>query len=319
MGEAPYLGNTAQAVLGKIIAGKPVSATEHRPSIPANVDAALRCALEKLPADRFTSALEFVRALGDEHFRHGEVEAGVGAAVSPWNRLTMAFAALAAVTTLGFGWALLGPQPRPVARFPLTLSDGQELSSGGGVKLAVSPDGSRIVSVGASQLWQRRLNQLEPEPIPGTEGARNPVLSPDGSSVAFTGQGSLKTVSLLGGPPFTVVASGVPDVGGGIDWGTDGMLYFTDDAGAIQRVLASGGEPEPVTTPDAGTDTCGWIRCPRAGGCCSRSHNREAARIRAKSRSLGSGTERFAHSFRGRWRGMPVRVISSMRPPTIRS
>ena len=254
VGEAPYLGNTAQAVLGKIIAGKPVSATEHRPSIPANVDAALRCALEKLPADRFTSAQEFVRALGDEHFRHGEVEAGVGAAVSPWNRLTMAFAALAAVTTLGFGWSLLRPQqPRPVARFALTLAEGQELFTGGGVNFAVSPDGSRIVYVGASQLWQRRLNQLEPEPIPGTEGARNPVLSPDGGSVAFTSQGSLKTVSLLGGPPFTVVASGVPDGGGGIDWGTDGMLYFTDDAGAIQRVLASGGEPEPVTTPDAGT------------------------------------------------------------------
>ena len=34
VGEPPYPGTTAQAVLGKIIAGKPVSATEHRPSIP---------------------------------------------------------------------------------------------------------------------------------------------------------------------------------------------------------------------------------------------------------------------------------------------
>ena len=66
--------------------------------------------------------------------------------------------------------------------------------------------------------------------------------------MAFTGQGSLKTVSLLGGPPFTVVPSGVPDPGGGIDWGSDGMLYFTNDEGAIQGVAASGGEPEPVTT-----------------------------------------------------------------------
>ena len=61
VGEPPYPGTTAQAVLGKIIAGKPVSATELRPSIPANVDAAVRKALEKLPADRFTSAQEFVR------------------------------------------------------------------------------------------------------------------------------------------------------------------------------------------------------------------------------------------------------------------
>ena len=55
VGEPPYPGTTAQAVLGKIIAGKPVSATEERPSIPPNVDAAIRKALEKLPADRFAS------------------------------------------------------------------------------------------------------------------------------------------------------------------------------------------------------------------------------------------------------------------------
>ena len=65
VGDPPYAGNTAQAVLGKIIAGDPVSAAKHRPSVPANVDAAIRCALEKLPADRFTSAQEFVRALDD--------------------------------------------------------------------------------------------------------------------------------------------------------------------------------------------------------------------------------------------------------------
>ena len=63
VGEPPYLGNTAQAVLGKIIQGAPVSATALRKSIPANVDAAVRKALETLPADRFTGAQDFARAL----------------------------------------------------------------------------------------------------------------------------------------------------------------------------------------------------------------------------------------------------------------
>ena len=57
--------------------------------------------------------------------------------------------------------------------------------------LTLSPDGSRIVYRGATQLWQRPINQLQIEQIPGTEEARNPVLSPDGNSVAFTSQGSL--------------------------------------------------------------------------------------------------------------------------------
>ena len=127
-----------------------------------------------------------------------------------------------------------------------------------GVNLALSPDGSRIVYRGQTQLLQRSIGQLEIGQIPGTEEARNPVLSPDGNSLAFTGGGSLKTVSLLGGPPFTVVTSGVPDGGGGLDWGSDGMLYFTNNEGAIQRVPASGGEPEPVTTNDPGTSHM-WV------------------------------------------------------------
>ena len=45
-----------------------VSAMEERRSVPPNVDAALRKALEKLPADRFTSAQGFANALADEHF-----------------------------------------------------------------------------------------------------------------------------------------------------------------------------------------------------------------------------------------------------------
>ena len=65
VGDPPFAGSTAQAVLGKIIVGKRVSVTEERASVPANVDAAIRKALEKLPADRFTSAQDFARALGD--------------------------------------------------------------------------------------------------------------------------------------------------------------------------------------------------------------------------------------------------------------
>ena len=131
VGEPPYPGTTAQAVLGKIITGKPVSATEHRPAIPANVDAAVRKALEKLPADRFSSAQDFVRALGDEHFRYGEeAAAGIpGAGVGPWNRLALAGWSLAAVLTLTLGWSLLRPEPpaptQPVTRVSVYIPEDQ--------------------------------------------------------------------------------------------------------------------------------------------------------------------------------------------------
>ena len=63
VGEPPYTGSTAQAVLGKIIQGAPQSATSIRKAIPANIDAALRASLERLPADRFGRATGFARAL----------------------------------------------------------------------------------------------------------------------------------------------------------------------------------------------------------------------------------------------------------------
>ena len=101
VGDPPYPGSTAQAVLGKIIAGKPVSASEQRPSIPANVDAAVRKALEKLPADRFASAQDFVKALADSGFRYGdEAAASAERSAGPWRGLSVAFGALALVLTL---------------------------------------------------------------------------------------------------------------------------------------------------------------------------------------------------------------------------
>jgi serine/threonine-protein kinase len=87
VGEPPYTGSTAQAILGKIIAGKLASATGERASVPRNVDAAIRKSLEKVPADRFTGAQEFAKALEDEHFRHGELATagGGGVAAGPWS------------------------------------------------------------------------------------------------------------------------------------------------------------------------------------------------------------------------------------------
>ena len=253
VGEPPYIGNTAQAVLGKIIAGAPVSATQIRKSVPGNVDAAIRKALEKLPADRFTGAQEFAKALGDAGFRHGELALAGVAGGGPWNRVSVGFAGTTALFVLAFGWVLLRPAPpAPVERFELTLVE--DLSpSISGVEFALSADGLRIVYVsvaadGRTQLWQRALSGLEPIPIPGTEGAISPVLSPDGQSVAFADTRVINTVSLSGGPPFTVVAG---DGLGDHAWGSDGMIYFSRDT-VYYRVPATGGEPEVVTSPPSG-------------------------------------------------------------------
>ena len=255
VGEPPYTGSTAQAVLGKIIAGKLASAAGERASVPANVDAAIRKALEKLPADRFTGAQEFAGALADRGFQHGEIVSAEAALTGRglWNPLSFATSGLALALALGLGWALLRPASRPLARLEVPLGEGLALVRDvGGVTLALSPDGSRLVYVGSApdgrtQLWHRPMDQLEAQPIAGSEGARNPVFSPDGGSVAFMTAESIKTVSLQGGVGLTVMEN-FAFRAFGMDWGSDGMLYFEDAAGGLQRVAASGGAPERLST-----------------------------------------------------------------------
>ena len=102
VGEPPYTGPTAQAIVAKLITEKAQSITQHRDTVPAHIDAAVQKALSKLPADRFTGAQDFAEALADSTFRRGQVVGVGGVLAGPtWNRLTLATTGLAAVFALG--------------------------------------------------------------------------------------------------------------------------------------------------------------------------------------------------------------------------
>ena len=113
VGEPPHTGPSAQAVLAKILTDVPTASHAARATVPANVDAAIRKALEKLPADRFTGAQEFAKALTDRGFQHGEeeVEAVAVAVLGPWNRLSVAMTATTVLFAGALGWALVRPTP----------------------------------------------------------------------------------------------------------------------------------------------------------------------------------------------------------------
>jgi Tol biopolymer transport system component len=147
-------------------------------------------------------------------------------------------------------------EPAAVARFEVTPRLDQRLAPAeAGVDFALSADGSRFVYVGVgpgggTQLWQRALDALEADPVPGSEGATGPVLSPDGLTVAFAEAGAIKTIPLRGGLPVTLV-SAAGTLNDAPAWGSDGRIYFSRD-GITFRVQATGGAPEPVTIPHDG-------------------------------------------------------------------
>jgi tetratricopeptide (TPR) repeat protein len=65
VGEPPYTGPTAHAILAKRMTNPVPSVRTIRETVPASVDRALSRALAKAPADRFPTATQFAEALGD--------------------------------------------------------------------------------------------------------------------------------------------------------------------------------------------------------------------------------------------------------------
>ena len=122
----------------------------------------------------------------------------------------------------------------------------------GQLAVAAAPDGSCLVYVAdtgtTTQLFLRRMDQLEAERIQGSEGAYAPFFSPDNKSVGFFAKEKLKTVSILGGDP--VILCDVRNPRGGC-WGADDMIYFAEmEGGQFSRIRATGGKKEDLTVAD---------------------------------------------------------------------
>ncbi|MFC1790852.1 protein kinase [Gemmatimonadota bacterium] len=260
VGEPPYVGATAQAVLGKIISGGAVFAKEQRGSIPANVDAAIRKALEKLPADRFPSAQGLAEALADSTFRHGERTPGT---VGAWKRISIATTTLAALFALAFGWMVARPEtPEPTTRISVYTPEARAAVDA----FDISADGTFMVYAGpgASEnnpmLWLRRWDALDATPIRDTESNRlYPAISPDGQEVAFYDGTTIRVVPLRGGMSRSIGGDSLSWYV--LRWGPEGRwVYFQDRSEMIlHRVPSAGGPLEQVARFEGAADLNTWF------------------------------------------------------------
>ena len=272
-GDPPYPGSTAQAVLAKILTDPTPAPTRVRVSIPPNVDAAIRKALEKLPADRFTSAQEFAKALDDPGFRHGEeaVAAPAGQGLRTW---AVAASGLAVLATVIAAWALLRPEPpQPVSRQYLSTEGWTGLGAQIGRQVAIEPDGSSMIFPVAvegtgSQLALKTRSSTEITPIPGTEGASDVVYSPDGQWIAYAVGSDLFKRPLVGGSPLRLAedTQSNPGAVAALDWLDDGTILYeqlvAEDlprARRITRISEDGGDPEVIFWPEEGPVAPVWV------------------------------------------------------------
>ena len=150
----------------------------------------------------------------------------------------------------------------PAVRFTIPVDTVNAVSFGGalGSRLAISPDGGKLVYVGenrdGSQLYIRPLDSLQATAIPGTRGAISAFFSPDGNWIGFFAAGKLKKVRLSGDPVVTI-CDAVEAVGA--SWGTDDAIVFAPSpVSGLFRVSSNGGTPQQVTTLANGETSHRW-------------------------------------------------------------
>jgi serine/threonine protein kinase/Tol biopolymer transport system component len=259
VGEPPFAGPTAQAIIARVLTEEPRSLVLQRRTIPPHAEAAVLRAIEKLPADRFATAAEFAGALGDPSFRATPVSTPLAAARRPRAWLARLQLPLVGIAGVALGALLLSllrtSSPPPVIRYGLALPAAEAPDPE--FRAIPSPDGARIVYVGPSdsgpQLWVKERDRYGATPLVGTAGATTFAFSPDGRWIAFVVGRQLKKLPVSGGSAITLAdtASSV-SLNPGIAWLDDGTIVFTQLGGhALRRVPESGGVSTVVLTDSA--------------------------------------------------------------------
>ena len=261
VGEPPFNGPTAQAIIARVMTEEPRALTLQRKTIPLGVEAAVFTALEKLPADRFASTADFAVALANPATTTARTTTQPAAVAGRRRWLVTAIVgvmALAAGLAIGLRRGATGEGDTLVTRVTLGLGDSTVVRAVANIRLAISPSGRRVVFSGpdgaGTQLWLRDLDEPSAHPLPDTKGAFSPFFSPDGESVGFfilvSGGAAMKVIAVTGGVARTVVQDSLVSYGSA-DWGDDGQIYFTTASRGLARVSASGGTVTRITRPDS--------------------------------------------------------------------
>ena len=224
-------------------------------SVPSRVRLALRSCLQKDLRHR-------ARSIGDVHLAlDGAFESsssGAGRPVGSFGRriaLAVCAALAIAAASGSITWLATRPDPPRTSRLlgapqlgPTALS-----VTTGGVAIAMTRDGSRVIYVGnnGTQLFVRSIGVLDPVAI-YTGVPRQPFVSPDGEWIGFVDANrALKKIRITGGP-----AASITTLDGelrGATWGPDDTIIFatTSPVSGLQRLVLTDGKVSVITTPDA--------------------------------------------------------------------
>ena len=219
-GKRAFEGTSAVSLMSAIMDREPPSIASLQPLTPPALERLVRRCLAKSADDRPDTAhdvaddLRWTREAGGIH-AVTSVQRGRGRGVRT------AFIVAAGPALIAMGAALMwflrpaAPSPLPV-HATLEVNPAEEVNAGafyspmahGGAlrALAWTPDGRAIVfagrRAGVQQLYVRQLDAAEARPLPHTDDAYFPAVSPDGQWVAFwAAESRIVKMPLNGGLP----------------------------------------------------------------------------------------------------------------------
>jgi serine/threonine-protein kinase len=248
VGEPPFTGPTAQAIVAKVLADEPRPPTRQRKTVPPAIETAVLTALAKLPADRFGSAAEFAAALTAPS--PPKLSRRPAVLLSGFRLAAVALAALAVGAGLSALAARRGGEARPSfgAAFKVTYEPSMEIHP------ALSPDGRFLAYAGGdavrTRIYVRQVSGGRPTLLTDDSTAAEvaPSWSPDGSRILFAnGRGLFSVPASRGAPRQEVPARAAGPIVWS-EWSPDGRTIayvaadsiFLKPSGAAPRFLATG-------------------------------------------------------------------------------
>jgi len=233
-GRRPFEGRSAAEIIAHVLHEEAPSVRERRADVPPRLAALIHKCLQKDPARRYQHADDLAVDLRDDALLQDDRPPAATASSMPRRRLPVLWqlgvltAAVAAAVFITWRLAPRDAGERGAIRF-------QYPSSASGIfnrVLAVSPDGHFVAMTSSkpgseasgSHLNIRWLDNLQDQWIDGSDGARDPAISPDSQQVAFWSNDQIKRAPARGGPVVAVGAA--PGRPLGLSWGDDGYIYY---------------------------------------------------------------------------------------------
>jgi eukaryotic-like serine/threonine-protein kinase len=267
-GKRAFEGKSTTSVIAAILERNPPPISAVQPMFPQVLDRVLATCLAKDPDERFQTVHDLKVQLkwiaeGSSQFPSQPPAELKGSHAFGRQGLILSVGTLllgAVIASLAT-WNLKPVPPPPISRFTITLPSGQQLAGlEDGSAVALSLDGTHLAYAARQgqiqQLYFRAMDRLEARPIPGTEGASEPLFSPDGQWLVFFASGKLKKVSVNGGGALTLGDAFQPR---GASLGSQGTVAFAASwASTIQQVPDVGGTPQALTHFAKGENSHRW-------------------------------------------------------------